>query len=80
MIVYKYGALKPTEGFDLLLQQLRDANIYRNAALEIALARRAALFVGCDKEVSSLGVLRGDSIPRALWTRWRSFEKWRFIK
>lgn len=50
MIVYKYGALKPIVGFELLLQQLRDANNYRNSALELALTRKAALFCGADEQ------------------------------
>jgi hypothetical protein len=42
MIVYRYGALKPTDGFDGLCQQLRLANRYRNALIELHRWRRVA--------------------------------------
>lgn len=48
--VYKYGALKPTKGFDLVMEQLKLANRYQNKLLEIELWRRAAKHFDCDPE------------------------------
>src|SRR6187551_517531 len=42
MITYSYGALRPIEGFELLTEQLKLANRYRNQLIEIELWRRAA--------------------------------------
>lgn len=45
MIVFAYGARKPTTGFDVLLDQLRLGHRYRNALIEIEVTRLAALHI-----------------------------------
>jgi len=54
MIVYRYGALKPTEGFDLLLTQLRLACRYRNALVELLNWRIIAEQSGVERSAAKL--------------------------
>jgi hypothetical protein len=50
MIVYRYGALKPTSGFELLLEHLKLAARYRNQLVELLNWRIIAEQLGIDRD------------------------------
>jgi hypothetical protein len=71
MIVHRYGALKPTQGFDALLQQLRLACRYRNALVELLNWRIIAEQTGADRD--ALKIMHAEM---SRWLRSRSGLGW----